>query len=144
MEELVALLCNLINYQLIICSSYYLSIFIFHFFTLKIIQHRKITLNISINNAPITIYTKNIQVIFPEQNRLPQKYLSKLVNNNTTMNLNIASYFINILASPDVSTWFTTCGTMAKTIKHLGLTKHHQNKVERMWHMVNRCKEVEL
>ena len=32
---------------------------------------------------------------------------------------------------------------MNKTIKHLGLTRHHRHKVERMWHMVNKCKEME-
>ena len=42
-DEFVALLCNLINDQLIICSPSYLSLFIFHFFTPKITQHRKIT-----------------------------------------------------------------------------------------------------
>ena len=62
------------------------------------------------------------------------------MNKNTLLDLNIASYFLNILASPDVPTWFTTGGTITKTIKHLGLTKHHRKTVERMWHMLNRCK----
>ena len=64
------------------------------------------------------------------------------MNNNTNLNIHITSYFINILASPDVSTCFTTGGTTTKTIKHPVPTKHHQNKVERMWHMG--CKEMEL
>ena len=55
----------------------------------------------------------------------------------------MASYFRNILASPDVSTWSTTGGSKHKTIKHLGLTRHHQNTVEVTWHMVNKCKEME-
>ena len=91
-------------------------------------------------NAPIPIYTKKIQVTLSEQNRPLQKYLSKLVNNNTTMNMNIDSYFLNILASSYVLTWFTTGGPITKTIKNLGLTKHSQKTVERMCHMVNRCK----
>ena len=33
---------------------------------------------------------------------------------------------------------------MTKTIKHPGLTKHRQKTVERTWHMVGRCKEMEL
>ena len=70
-------------------------------------------------------------------------FLSKLVNGNTFINLIIASYFLNILASPDVSTWSTTGGIINKTIKHLVLTRHHQNTVERTWHMVNKCKEIE-
>ena len=62
------------------------------------------------SNAPIPIYPQNMQAKLSEQNRPPPKELSKLVNNNTTLNLNIASYFLNILDSPDVSTWFTTGG----------------------------------
>ena len=98
---------------------------------------------ISTYNLLIPIYPKNIQFILSEQKRPPPKHLSKLENNNTTMNLNVASYFLNILASPDVSTWFTTGGPIKKTIKHLGLTKNHQKTVERTWHMVNMCTEME-
>ena len=54
------------------------------------------------------IYPKNIQVKLSKQNRPPPIFLSKLVNNNTTMNLNIASYFLYVLASPDLLKWFTT------------------------------------
>ena len=39
------------------------------------------------------------------KNRPQPKYLSKLVNNNTTFNMNIASYFLNGLYSPHLSTW---------------------------------------
>ena len=70
------------------------------------------------------------------------QYLSKLVNKNTLLNLSIASYFINILAFPDVSTWSTTGRPINKTIKNVGITRHHQKTVERMWHMVNKCKEM--
>ena len=58
----------------------------------------------------------------PEEKIPSPKHLSKLVNKNTLLNLNIANYFLNILASLDVSKWFTTCGPINKTIKHLGLT----------------------
>ena len=99
---------------------------------------------ISIYNLLISIYPKNIQFILSEQKRPPPKLLSKLENNNITMNLNVASYSLNILASPDVSTWFTTGRPITKTIKHLGLTKNHRKTVERTWHMVNMCTEMEL
>ena len=33
--------------------------------------------------------------------------------------------------------------TPNKTTKCPGLTRHHQKKVERTWHMVNECKEME-
>ena len=55
----------------------------------------------------------------------------KLVNNNTTLNLNTASYFIDILAPPDESTWNTTGGPITNTINNLGLTKHRRNIAER-------------
>ena len=32
---------------------------------------------------------------------------------------------------------------MKKTIKHLGLTKNQRKTVERTWHVVNKCKEME-
>ena len=71
------------------------------------------------------------------------QHLSKLVNNNTIFNLNIASYFLNILSSLDVSTWPTTGGHINKTIKHIGITRHHRKTVEITWQMVNKCKETE-
>ena len=72
----------------------------------------------------------------------PQNYF-KFVNKNTLLNLNIAYYFINILASPDVSTWSTTGKPINKRIKHIGLPRYHRKTVERTWHMVNKCKEME-
>ena len=61
---------------------------------------------------------KNIQVSFSEQNRPPQNVLSKLVNNKTTINLNTASYILDILDSPHVSEWYTTGGPITKKLKH--------------------------
>ena len=79
-----------------------------------------------------------------EQNRPQPKHLSILENNNTNLNLNIASYFLNILASPGVLTRFATGDPRKKTIKHLGLTKHNRNIVERKLHIINWCKYMEL
>ena len=86
---------------------------------------------------------QKLQVPLSEEKRLSPQHLSKLVNKNTLLNLNIASYFINVLASPDVSTWSTTGGPINKTIKNLGLNRHHQKTVEIMWHVVNKYKEME-
>ena len=58
-------------------------------------------------------------------------------------NLNITSYFPNILDSPDVLIWFATGGTITKTINNLFLTKHQRKTTERTGRMVNRCKEME-
>ena len=94
--------------------------------------------NKSSTNQPTSIYPKKLSLL-EEKSPSPQRF-SKLVNKNTILNLNIASYFLNTLASPDESTWSTTGGPIDKTIKHLGLTRHHQNTLERTWHMVNKCK----
>ena len=80
--------------------------------------------------------------LLEEKSPTPQ-HSSKLVNKHTILNLNIAYYFLNILASPDVSTWSTTGGPIHKTIKHLGLTIHHRKTLERTWHMINKCREME-
>ena len=65
------------------------------------------------------------------------------MNKNKILNLNIASYFLSILASLDESTWSTTGGHINKTIKDIGLTRHHRHKLERTCHMVNACREME-
>ena len=98
--------------------------------------------NRSTNNVSTPIYPQKIQVPLSEKKLLP-KHLSKLVSKNTLLNLNITSSFLNILASPDVSTWFTTGGPINKTIKYLGLTRHHQKTLYRNLHMVHMCKEME-
>ena len=87
--------------------------------------------NKSTNNVPTPIYPQKIQVLLSEEKRPSPQHLSKLVNKKRLLNLNIASYFLNILASPDVSTWSTTSGPINKTIKHLGLTRHYRKTVER-------------
>ena len=92
------------------------------------------------------IYPKKKLPLLDEKSPTPQ-HLSKLVNKNKILNLNIDSYFLNILASPDVLTWSTTGGTINKTIKHIGLTRHHRKTVYRTWHMVNKWnkrEEVEI
>ena len=99
-------------------------------------------MNKSTKNVPTPIYPPKQNSIVRRKSPSPQ-HLFKLVNKNTILNLNIASYFINILASPDESTWSTTCGPIHKTIKHLCLTRNNQHQAERTWHMVNKCKEME-
>ena len=47
------------------------------------------------------------------------------MNNNIALNLNISYYFLNHLASPDVSTWHTAGGPITQTIKRLGIDKHN-------------------
>ena len=87
--------------------------------------------NKSTNNVPTPICPQKIQVTLSEEKRPSPQHLSKLVNKNTLLNLNIASYFIYVLASPDVSSCFTTVGPINKTIKHLGLAINHRKTVER-------------
>ena len=97
--------------------------------------------NKSSPNELTPIYPKKKLPLLEEKIPTPQ-HLYKLVNNNTILNLNIASYILNILASPNESTWSTTGGPINKTIEHLGLTRHHLNTVERTWHIVNKCKKI--
>ena len=66
---------------------------------------------------------------FSEEKSPSPQHFSKLVNKYTILNLTIASYFFNILASPDESTWSTTGRPINKAIKRLGLTRHHRQKV---------------
>ena len=134
--------CNLIYYQIIISSSSYLS------FSYLVCWHQRrpntwrslIYIHLK---TPITIYPKNIEISLIDQKQPPPKHMFKLMNNNTTLNLNIASYFINILDSSNVLTWYTTGGPITKTINHIGITKNHLRTVERTSHMVNMCKDME-
>ena len=98
--------------------------------------------NKSSPNELTPIYPPKKLPLLEEKSPSPQ-HLSKLVNKNTILNLNIAYYFLNILASPDVSTWSTTGGPINKTITHLGLTRHHRKTAERTWHMVDKFKYME-
>ena len=70
------------------------------------------------------------------------QHLSELVNNNKNLNLNIAAYFLNVLGSPDESTWSTIGGPINKTIEHLRPSRHHQKTIKRIWRMVSKCKEM--
>ena len=107
-------------------SSYvYNPIYLFSYFFLYAKENPTLedSSYISNNNALTPTYPKNIQVTLSEENVPPQNHLSKLVNKNTLLNMNIALYSLNTLASPDVLTWFATGGPITKTIKHLGLKK---------------------
>ena len=87
--------------------------------------------NKSSTNQPTSIYPKKKLPLLEEKSTSPQHF-SKLVNKNTILNLNIASYFLNILASPDESTWSTKGGNINKTIEHLRLSRHHQKTIKRI------------
>ena len=87
------------------------------------------------------MYPQKKLPLLEEKSPTPQ-HLYKLVNNKKILNLNIASYFLNVLASPDESTWSTKGGPISKTIEHLGLTIHVRKTVERTWLKVNKCKEM--
>ena len=140
---------NFLLYSVIFLNnSFRLFIIVFSSFRLSFLYAKyKPTLEYhlyrSTKNALTPIYPKNIQVILSEENIPPPKYMSTLMNQNTLLNLNLASYFLNILASPYASTWFTTGGPITKTIKNPVLKIYCRKTVERTWHMVNRCKEIE-
>ena len=50
------------------------------------------------NNLLTPIYTQNMQGTLSEEKILPLKHLSKLVNKNILLDLNIASSFLDILS----------------------------------------------
>ena len=83
----------------------------------------------STNTAATPIYSKNNQVTILEESIPPPKHLYRLLDKNISLNLNIAFYFLNILALPDVLKCLTTNG-------------HRRKTIERTWHMVNRCIEM--
>ena len=47
------------------------------------------------------------------------------MNNNIDPELNIASYYLNHLSSPKITTWHTAGGTINQTTKYLGLNKYN-------------------
>ena len=49
------------------------------------------------------------------------------------LNLNIASYFINTLASPHTNTCHHRGGTITHTINHFGPNTNHRRSVEHTW-----------
>ena len=63
------------------------------------------------------------------------------MNNNTALDLNISSYYIDQLSSPDISTWHNAGRLVTHIIKHLGRNKHHRKTVGTTWKMVNECIE---
>ena len=114
--------------------------FSYHFsFTLQRTQRWKITHIDPLTMHQLQYIPKKYKLHYQKKNTVT-KYLSKLVNKNTLLNLKITSDFLNILASPYVLTWYTIGGTINKTIKHLGLTRYHRKTVEITWHMVNKRK----
>ena len=58
-----------------------------------------------------------------------------------SLNLNIASYFINTLASPHANTWHHRGGPITQTIDHFCLNPNHQRSVEHTWKTLISCIE---
>ena len=50
-----------------------------------------------------------------------------------TLNINIVSYFLETLASPNEKTWHDTGGPITQTINHFSLNPNHQRSVEKTW-----------
>ena len=58
-----------------------------------------------------------------------------------SLNLNIASYFINNLASPHANTWHHRGGPITQTINHSFLNPDHRQSVEHTWKTLIGCIE---
>ena len=58
-----------------------------------------------------------------------------------SLNLNIASYFINTLASPHANNWHHRGGPITQTIDHFGINPNHRWSVEHTWKTLISCIE---
>ena len=56
-----------------------------------------------------------------------------------SLNLNITSYFINTLSSPQANTWHHIGGTITNTIDHFFLNPNHRWSVEHTWKILISC-----
>ena len=50
-----------------------------------------------------------------------------------SLNINIASYFLETLASPHENTWHRRGGPITKTIDNFSLNHNHRRSVENTW-----------
>ena len=55
------------------------------------------------------------------------------LENKQKLNINIASFFLETLASPNEKTWHDTGGPITKTINHFSLNQNHRRSVEKTW-----------
>ena len=58
-----------------------------------------------------------------------------------SLNINIASYFINTLESPHKNTWHHRGRTITRTIDHSSLNNHHRRSVEHTRKILTSCIE---
>ena len=58
-----------------------------------------------------------------------------------SLNINIASYFIETLASPHENTWNRRGGPITQTINHFSLNHNHRRSVEHTWKTLISCIE---
>ena len=66
---------------------------------------------------------------------------SKLFGLTKSLNLNIASYLVSTLVSPNENTWHHRCGTIIQTIDRFGINPNHWRSVENTWKTVIGCIE---
>ena len=78
-DDFVALFCNPIHYHLIICSSSYLSFFVFHLFALKITQRRMINYIDPLTMHRFRCIQKYSSSIFRTKSAATKKLLNLLI-----------------------------------------------------------------
>ena len=66
------------------------------------------------------------------------------LDSQKSLNLNIASYFINTLEPPHANTWNHRDGTDTQTIDYLFLNPNHRRSVEHTWKTLISCLEQEF
>ena len=55
------------------------------------------------------------------------------LENKQKLNIIIASFFLETLASPNKKTWHDTGGPITQTINHFSLNPNHRRSVEKTW-----------
>ena len=55
------------------------------------------------------------------------------LENKQKLNINIESFFLETLASPNEKTWHDTGGPITQTINHFSLNPNHRRSVEKTW-----------
>ena len=67
-----------------------------------------------------------------EPHSIEKRYNFSL-ENKQQLNINIASFFLLTLASPNEKTWHGRGGPITKTIDHFALNPNHRRSVEKTW-----------
>ena len=75
---------------------------------------------------------KKLAPCLAEPNLTDRRYNFSL-DNKQKLNINIAYFFLETLASPNEKTWHDTDGPITQTINHFSINPDHRRSVENTW-----------